>query len=168
MDVLVQVLLGFVEAAPACEDDTGAAQQRAFGVAKAGRSTGKIREFIHAVIHDRRCIQMVAEPQRHRRVVPQHLGPDVFCDDQIIKEPALHVGFALAIELAKMRHDDTYSCRCVSDSDMRPVDRVEDRFFNDKDASISGATSQQMLRALEHEVPTQVGKTKDVALHSGD
>ena len=51
---------------------------------------------------------------------------------------------------------------------MRPVGRVEDRFFNDKDASISGATSQQMLRALEHEVPTQVGKTKEVAVHSGD
>lgn len=100
MDILVQLLLGFVETAAAGEDDAGAAQQCAFGLAKAGRSAGKIREFIHAVVHDRGCIQMVAEAQRHRRVVPQHLGPDVFSYDQVIKEPALHVAFALAIELA--------------------------------------------------------------------
>ncbi len=166
MDVVVQMLLGFVEAAAAGEDHTGASQKRAFSLAQTGRSTGKVREFIHAVIHHRRRFQMVAETKRHRRVIPQHLGTDVLLRDQFIKEMPLHVGLALTIRFAQMGHDDTNPCLCLGDRQVRAVDCVEDWFLNDEDAPVTGATAQQMLRTLEHEVPSQMGKAKDVAAHA--
>lgn len=156
MDVLVQLLLGFVEAAAAGEDDTGASQKRAFSVAKTGRSTGKTRQFIHAVVNDCRRIQMIAETKRHRRVVPQHLGPDALSRDHVIKELPLNFCIARSIALAQMRHDDVDSWLCVGDGDVRCIVGIKDWFFNDEDAPISGATAQQMLRTLQYEVPSQV------------
>ena len=156
MDVRVQVLLDFVEAAAASEDDTGAPQKRGFGITNTGWSTGKIRQFIHAVVNDRRRIQMTAETERHRRVVPQHFGPDVLTRDHVVQKTSLNILIVSPIRLAQMRHDDVDVWVCVSDRRMRRLIRVEHRFFDDEDSPVAGATAQQMLWTLEHEVPSQV------------
>jgi hypothetical protein len=39
---------------------------------------------------------------------------------------------------------------------MRRFACVEHWFFDDEDSPVAGATAQQMLRTLEHEIPSQV------------
>ena len=158
VNVAVQVFFGFVETAAAGEDHTSASQKRALQVTKTRWSSGEIREFIHAVVNDRLGLHMVAEPQRHRCVVPQHVRSHAFPLDDVIEQRSLDRGLVRAICFPQMRHDNVDVRLRLGDGRVRALDRVKMRFFEEKNTSVSGGPAQQMLRTLEHKIPAQMRK----------
>ena len=67
------VALGLVQAVAAGEDDVGAraaARPRARRSARIGEAEGG--QLVHAVVDDRRGVEMLGEGEHHRRVEPQH------------------------------------------------------------------------------------------------
>lgn len=81
MNVGMGVFLRFVKAVAAGKDDSGTAEEPALGRSQTRRSSGEIREFIHAVVDDCRSFEMVAESKRHRGVVPEDIESDMFGRD---------------------------------------------------------------------------------------
>jgi len=61
-----------------------------------------------------------------------------------------------------MRDDDCDTAWIGGGRKDRSVAGVEYRLFEEEDAAITGAAAEEMLRALENEVPTQVGEADDI------
>ncbi len=86
--VPMQMPLRLEQADTAREHDVRPREERSLGSLKAGWSPGKRGELVHAVVHDPRRRQMVAERKRHRCVVPEHPRTQPFGRDQPIEQRA--------------------------------------------------------------------------------
>ena len=80
----MQVLLRFVEARPAGQDQVGPLHQLRLALAQLRRRAGERRQLVHAVVDDRERLQPRQQRQGHRRVEPD----DVLVDRCRRKQPA--------------------------------------------------------------------------------
>jgi hypothetical protein len=85
---------------------------------------------------------VVAEVQRHRRVVPQHVGTHTFSRNQLVEELPLDLGAAAAIGVSQMRDDDVDLRLRLGNREMRPIGGIEQRFFNEEHATMPRAAAE--------------------------
>src|SRR5687767_12086654 len=107
---------------------------------------------------------MAGHGQRHRRVVPEHVVPNGLALDEGVQQRTLRCDAPLGWQAFwKMRDhngDGTIDVHLEVWADVC----VEQRLFDEEDPVFSRASRQQVLRALEHEVPPQMRETDDIRM----
>jgi len=160
VNVGVQIALGEIQAVAAGEDDIRASEERALGIAKAGWRTRECAELVHAVVHRccRREVRAVA--QRHRRVVPRDEARRPMRRQKEIDErldlvhpaPSRHV---------RRADDDPGGIVPRLDAGLSDIGAW---FLDIENAARARSARQEVLRPLEHEVPSQMRETDEVML----
>ena len=160
VDVRMQIALGEIQAVAASEDDIRALEERALGIAKARRRARESAEFVHAVVHRGRRREVRAVAQRHRRVVPRDEARySVRCQKDIDERLDL-------VHPAVSRHvrgadDDSRGVAPCFDGGLSDIGAW---FLDIENAARARSARQEVLRPLEHEVPSQMRETDEVEL----
>ncbi len=161
MDVGVLALLGLVEAVAAGEHHVGLGHQGLLQLAQLGRGELEVAELVHAVIDDRRGLDVAREAEHHRGVVPADRAADLLGGHQPVEQGAERPGAGLAVQRlgqARRGHDHPALGAHLEVQPGRVVERRGHRFLPEDHPPAGGEPRHQMLRALEHEVPPQVRK----------
>ncbi len=163
MDVPVERSLVLVEAHATGEHDVRTREELTLAPAHLGGRALESRELVHAVVHDRLGHEVLRERERHRRVVPEEVGPHAVVRDELVQQARQRCVRLVGRQTRRqMRHGDPQLLRGSSDLQPRCARGLDHRLLEEEDAAAFGATREQMLGPLEDEVPTKVGETDDV------
>jgi hypothetical protein len=110
-------------------------------------------QLIHAVEHDRARRHVAREIKCHRRVEPQDRPIDRELDLHFDKQSAHFLRHCCVSKIARKMGFANVHALIARDAKLG-CGRVENRFFEEKDAALFREPRHQMLRALEHKVPT--------------
>ena len=106
---------------------------------------------------------MACERQCHRCAVPQHVRPDALLREEHIDELTLRVEDGRFIDTVRQVQQDP-SHAVLAHLDLRPQRSIaEQRLFNKEHAALQGAAGQQVLRALKHQIPTEMRDHDEIA-----
>ena len=160
---LVAVLLGAVQARAAGEDEVGAVEQLLLAAEKLGRRVVERRELVHAVVDHDAGVERAEQRQCERCVEPHVARADLAREgvDERADRGDLRLREAGLVEPG-VRPDDRHAGRGrlpLRDVVVRARDgRVEHRLLDKVDGAVRGNPGEDVLRALVHEVPPEVGK----------
>ncbi len=158
MDVAVQVLLGLVEAVAAGEHHVRQAQQLLLQPDQLGRGEAEVGQLVHAVIDGADGLQVTRERQHHRGIVPPDqlagVGPD-----QPVEQPLQDLGLLRRSEAFRQLRGGHHHAVLGVEPGVeagRLARRRGHRLFPVDHPPVGREAAHQVLRALEHEVPSQV------------
>jgi hypothetical protein len=124
----------------------------------------EVRQLVHAVVDHGQRLQVRRERQHHRRVVPEDEAAALALAQVLVEELLLHrVVLGLAAACGQPRHEHLDAIGVLGDVEARAV-RVERRLFEKEHAAITRTAAQQVLWALEYEVPAQVRETEQIVV----
>lgn len=122
------------------------------------------RRIAHAIVYRDGDVEMRAEGERHRRVVPRHARANPERCQPCIEQDALRPLDSCPeerIREAWARHRQLL-VRILDVHHRRPGN--EDRFFDDEDATCARGGDESFLKAARHPVPPQVREAEQVGL----
>ena len=158
VDVVVLDALCLVKAVAAGEDDIGGGEQVGLVPAQAFGGKAERRQFVHAVVDDRARPHMARDRPHLRGIEPQHRMGDAGQRQHLVQQARQRaVGFLGREGAGDARADglDGGAGEGV-ELQIRQVVIDRDRLFPEDHAAVGGEAADQVLRALQHEVPAQV------------
>ncbi|RYG68648.1 hypothetical protein EON77_15320 [bacterium] len=162
--------LGLVEAEAPREDDVGPVQKRGLQGEEPRIGELEVREFVHAVVDDRRRRDVAGEGEHHGRVEPEYRRRREAGLDQQgeqIAQPRLPLRLAPPVRQARTDRDHAVvGERVIFEIGQRMI--AGDVFFEEEDPPAGREAAHEMLRPLDHEVPTQVGEADDRWLRTAE
>ena len=163
MDVVVAGALRLPDRPAAGEDDIGRGQERGLARDQLGRGKAERRQLVHAVIDDRRGLDMGGDGPEHRGVEPQHRAADAGQPEHLVEQPRQRLfllGRRPAVGDAGADRLDGGALEGV-ELEIGQVVAGGDRLFPEEHPAMGGEAADQVLRALVDEIPAQVGKADD-------
>ena len=82
------VAFGLVQRLTTGEHEIRTAQQVGFLDLERRRRVGERAQFIHAVVDDSLRLQVVGEPHRHGRVIPEYVVRDPLAREKVVQQLA--------------------------------------------------------------------------------
>jgi len=106
-------------------------------------------------LHERRVKEAARKLERHRRVIPENRPHDGVPGQELFQERPDGRGPARGGQGGRQVGDDDEDAAIRTNLQRWHI-TVEERFFEEEHPGVGRAARHQMLRALEHEVPSQV------------
>jgi hypothetical protein len=158
--VFMAVALRLVQALAPGEDEVGNPEQRAFSLQQLARRMPEGGEFVHAVVHHALRRQLGGQRHGHGRVEPQPVVVDGVLA-QVRREQGLQLRNVVVVKArraageVRAQHRHALARRQPL---QRGARRVGHRLFHEEHRMALRDAREQLLRALVHEIPAQMGK----------
>jgi len=128
------------------------------------RRVQKYREIVHAVVNDRRRVELLDQRQRHRCIKPRDRRGNGFVAQQLLQE-RFEIRQLLVVKARHLERRMRFQYEHVFERRF-PAKKCRGlfgikRLFKKNDAPIPLEARHEMLRPLIHKIPAQMGKNKD-------
>jgi hypothetical protein len=162
INMCMRFLLGFVNTVAACENDIRFFQKALLIFFESNGREFECGQFVHAIIYGYCGRQVIAEGQRHWRIVPAEIFIDLHYGNHVVNEIALALQDGAFFEpMLQVRHDHINVLYGLVDLKLIGT-IVKDRFFDEEHPRILCKPAQEVLRSLVYEVPAQVRKADKI------
>ncbi|RYD26459.1 MAG: hypothetical protein EOP89_06985, partial [Lysobacteraceae bacterium] len=160
VDVAVPFALGLVQTVTTGKDEISHSKQPRFALQQGRVRKAERGQFVHAVIDDRRSVEMLGERHHHRRVEPeQRLRANARRDEHVeqLAQPCLDLVWVPPVRQARTKRDDAVRReRMMFKIRQRVIAR--DVLFPEEHRLVLREPLHQMLRPLGHEIPAKMRK----------